>query len=78
MSLFNIMMKREELFHRLIQTGLVYKALQFYIIRVKGTVIEISSDPPFLDWRNRFTSFPFKPLSDQGCQTRPYYSTETY
>ena len=78
MSLFNIMMKREQLFHRLIQTGLVYKALQFYIIRVKGTVSEISSDPPFVDWRVRFTSFSFKPLSDQGCPTRPYYSTQTY
>ena len=43
----------------------------------KGTVNVISSDPPFVEWRFRFTMVTFKPLTDQGCWNYPYYSTET-
>ena len=43
----------------------------------KGTLTIISSDPPFVEWRFRFTTAPFKPLTDQGCRNYPYYSAET-
>ena len=34
----------------------------------KGTITVISSDPPFVEWHFRFTTAPFKPLTDQGCR----------
>ena len=37
------------------------------ILRIKGTVSVISSDPPFKDVNVRLTTIPWKPLSDQKC-----------
>ena len=39
---------------------------------VKGTVGVTSSNPLFLEWYVRFTTVPFKPITEQWCQTYPY------
>jgi len=41
-----------------------------YILH-KESVSVISSDLPFVEWNNRFTTIPFKPLLNQGF--RRYY-----
>ena len=35
---------------------------------IKGTVVAISSDPPVKEGHLRFTTIPFKLLSDQKCE----------
>ena len=43
---------------------------------VKGTVGVTSSNLLSLEWCVRFTTVPFKPFTDQQCQTVPYLSTK--
>ena len=37
---------------------------------LKGTVSVNSSDLPFVEWHNRFTTISFKPLFDKGFRTK--------
>ena len=46
-------------------------------LKLKGTVSVILSDLPCKDVNAQFTTVPFKPLTDQGGQTFPYFFAET-
>ena len=45
---------------------------------IKGTVSVISSNLPFKEKHSRFTTVPFKPLTDQGCRIYPYQSNKRF